>query len=306
LLAKLSRPIQRIDSHPSQQRGEITDPPVEALTTSVQYARPALRSTSPELAGPDQQLFCRECVKNQHMLTQALAEYLPPPNHPEYPKYEASIDQYRQELEHRYPQVCADCLPKVRNRIRAAGYAAKTDHLRRNLEKTRKGFVPYGHSRWGWRNVLLFVAKQTYFISVLLGVMWHAFGALMRPEDGLRDEDEGSCMMRAFVQREVEPRCFDDLFEFAKWGWLCGVLTFWWNPKLNDKANGSGGRLRGLGSYLSLQAIVLALRALSLWHLRTVSLTRRDALNVFKAEHGFMVAFLILVSFAAKYFYIVI
>jgi hypothetical protein len=277
------------------ERGEITDPPIEVHTTSVQYARPAMRATSPELASPDQELFCRECLKNQYMLTQALAEYLPPPNHPDYHKFEASIEQYRQDLEHRYPQVCADCLPKVRNRIRAAGYAAKTDHLRRNLEKTRKGFVQYGYSRWGWRNVLLFVAKQIYFISILLGVMWHAFGALMRAEDEMREED-GSCMLRAFRQREVEPRCFEDLFEFAKWGWLCGLLTCWWNPKLSDKANGSGGRFRGLRTYLTLQAVVLAVRGFSLWHLQSVSLRRRDALSLFKAEHAFMTIFIVITT----------
>lgn len=229
------------------------------------------------------------------MLTQALAEYLPPPNDPNYHQFEASIEQYRQDLEHRYPQVCADCLPKVRNRIRAAGYAAKTDHLRRNLEKTRKAFVQYGQGRWGWRDVLLFVAKQIYFISILLGVMWHAFGAMMHAEDGLRDED-GSCMIRAFKEKEVEPRCFDDLFEIAKWGWLCGLLTCWWNPKLSEKANGSGGRFRGLRSHLLLQAAVFAVRGLSLWYLRSVSPTRRDALNLFKAEHAFMAIFIITVS----------
>jgi len=277
-----------------QQRGEITDPPVEAQdnTWNVRYAQPVPRPVSPELATPSDQLFCSTCLKNQYMFTQALSEYLPPPSDPEYFKYEASVDEYKQSLERRYPQVCADCLPRVRSRIRAAGYAAKTDHLRRVLDRTRGGALE--DKPWGWRNGLVFVAMQLYYSSILLQGIWHLSGALMRPE-GLGDANV-SCISQAVWERSLEPRCFDELWEFARVGIVCGLMSFWWNPRLKDKASGSGGRLRGLEQHLFLQAIILAVRTFSLWYLHSVSPTQRDALSFFKAQHAFMLVFLALVS----------
>ncbi|KAF2200479.1 hypothetical protein GQ43DRAFT_373710 [Delitschia confertaspora ATCC 74209] len=280
------------------ERGEITDPPAEAtgFTSNFHYARPVPRATSPELAGPPEQdsLFCRECLKNQQLVATALAEYLPSPDDPEYTKYEATVDAYKNDLEQRYPQVCADCIPRVRSRIRAAGYAAKTDHLRRVLEKTRNGGALYGRSSWNWRNIVLLLAGWIYVASVIFGLLWHTFGALMRPEDVLNDESQ--CAYQAWNRGQVEPQCFDHMWVYAQIGLLCGLLSFWWNPKLQQKASGSSGRLKGLRSHMTLQAVLLAARILSMYYLAEVPSTFQNALDIFRAGHAFMGFFVLLVS----------
>lgn len=76
---------------------------------------------------------------NQHLLTQTLASYLPAQTDPQYPLFEKNYPRYRKELEERYPPLCRNCEPRVRERLQVTGYAAKTDHLRRMVEQTRKG-----------------------------------------------------------------------------------------------------------------------------------------------------------------------
>ncbi|OCK81750.1 hypothetical protein K432DRAFT_350468 [Lepidopterella palustris CBS 459.81] len=281
------------------ENGEITDPPaLETPTSPHQYAHLVPRATSPELGAQDGELFCQNCQKNQFLLTQALAEYLPPQNDPKYAEYEAASEQYRRSLEDRYPQVCINCAPRVQNRLRAAGYAAKTDHLRRMMEKTRHGPVYPAGSSWGWRNLIVFLGGGTYLWSILLGLLWHIFGALMRQEDGTSAVGVLGfrvCLEQAAKEHSVEPKCFVFVIPMAQYALVLGVLSFWWNYKLQDKVRGSGGRMVGLWSYLRLQILVLAVRAASLWYLQNV-LPIKNALEIFRAAHSFMIVFILLVD----------
>src|SRR6185436_4840701 len=67
-----------------------------------------------------------------------------------------------------YPQVCGDCEPKVLERIQQAGYTAKTDHLRRIIDRSRQ-------TRAGWRtplDVLDLLGRRLWQAGLALQLLW--------------------------------------------------------------------------------------------------------------------------------------
>ncbi|KAJ9665111.1 hypothetical protein H2201_004771 [Coniosporium apollinis] len=286
------------------QNGQITDPPAIQTPTGVQFAQPVLRSTSPELSAPADNLFCSTCLKNQHILTTALASYLPPPSDPRYREFEDAAAEYRNKLERRYPQVCADCAPRVERRIRAAGYAAKTDHLRRMMAKTQGGGTRSGKGKLTWRDVVLLLAGVAWWTSLAGQLAWDLLGALVSLDRdvGLRPEDSwvdvAACVWQAVRYKEVERSCFAWSTYHAGVALALGVVSCWWNNKLRAKLQEPSGRLGGLSEHLRLQAVVLIVRAASIWMLHEpedVSLS----LAVFRAAHLFMVVFMVMTTFVS-------
>ncbi|KKY27394.1 hypothetical protein UCDDS831_g00796 [Diplodia seriata] len=160
------------------ENGEITDPPVAESAQPARYAHyvPA-RSPSPNLAAPDHSLFCATCLKNQHLLTQTLAAYLPPPSDPNYKAFERSYPEYRRNLERRYPQVCVDCAPRVRERIEAAGYAAKTDYLKRLLQRPHREMDRRYWTGPMWQSTIVYWAGWFWWISIVIHFCWSLLGA---------------------------------------------------------------------------------------------------------------------------------
>lgn len=188
----------------------------------------------------------------------------------------------------------------MRQRIRAAGYAAKTDHLRRMMQRTKHGSVPSRKVGWGWRNVLVFLGGQAYAISIILSLIWHIFGVFLNPipEYGMRPAETPGpkiCLTQAVRDQEVEQACFSSMVPLAKDGLMLGIFSFWWNNRLNEKVKGSGGRMVGLSAHLKFQMVVLAARATGIWCLQEVG-TIKLALQVFRAAHLFMIIFTIIVS----------
>lgn len=176
------------------QNGDITDPPV--ATTSAAASPPSFarqKSPSPGLlsdAGASftatfdgdgvagsSNVFCATCLKNQHLFVSSLAQYFPPdPSHPDFAELERKYFRFRKSLERRYPQVCADCEPAVLERIRQAGYTAKTDHLERMVRYSRQVRVTQptlldhasrlGHWLW-WLGLVFQVLWQLGVVGVL-------------------------------------------------------------------------------------------------------------------------------------------
>lgn len=100
-----------------------------------------------------------------------MAQYFPSdPNHPDTPELERKYFRFRQGLEQRYPQVCADCEPRVLDRIREAGYTAKTDHLRRMVDYSRQvrltRATPLDAANW--------IGRKLWWAGLLLQILWQA------------------------------------------------------------------------------------------------------------------------------------
>lgn len=286
------------------QKGQITDPPTPSTPTQVQYAQRIFRHTSPDLEPPSEPLFCATCLKNQHLYTQSLAEYLPPVTDPQYAKYEASYEEYKRNLERRYPQVCAQCEPRARARIQAAGYAAKTDHLRRMMERTRRGSIPKLNDGSGWRWLLVTLGGLAWWSSILLQGAWHVAGATLAQETmGAMTANDDSPSWQTCVQWSTSDlsgrqRCFRQASPLVGWSLVAALASFWWNPKLKDKISGRNARMTGLAEHLWLQAVMIAVRTAAWWMLNDTASSLLPQ-RAFGGAHAFMIAFLALSTIAS-------
>ncbi len=231
------------------------------------------------------------------MLTETLASYLPPPSDPNYSAYESSYPQYKHNLEERYPQVCETCEPRVRERIKATGYAAKTDHLRRMMERTK---ARGGRSRKpGWRDVVLFLGKMGWSISLMGQMWWNIMCVLVRREAGdelgriEKDPSMFVCLRQAILN-DVAEECETTAFRWARIALFLGLMSMWWNNRFIEKVRNSGGRMVGLRDYYKLQVIIITARASALWLFGGNWIVLDEAR--FRGVHLFLLVFTMLVS----------
>lgn len=240
-----------------------------APPAALAYAVP--RSSSPARPAEPEPMFCAACQRNQLLLNKTLAEYLPDEDDPDYARYAASLDTYRDELEERYPQVCHLCLPRVQDQIRAAGYAAKADNLRRMIDRSREHSRTAHTSRQAWTLSLIALAKCLYMASVVVGLLWHALGLMVVPE---HDSSAGGdtnwrlCLQTALCVRRVDQSCvMSPLAQtLLQASLLADLLTVWWNPKLASKTNSITGRMRGLKTLWFVRATLLLLRTAAFFY----------------------------------------
>lgn len=187
------------------------------------------------------------------MYTYNLSQFLPDPDHPDYERLEAELPEYQKGLEQRYPQCCARCEPKVRAQLHQATYNARSDHLRRVLDKSRQRRIA---SRWGWRSLLVSAAGLGYFASLALQVLWHLYGSQIVE----RSSVPGFRLVVCLERRAFLSQCLDLMEPLVGLSLTLGLLCIWWNPKWQHKLLNNEGRLVGLYEYYSAQFALLCLR----------------------------------------------
>ncbi|KAH9876156.1 hypothetical protein J1614_004035 [Plenodomus biglobosus] len=283
------------------QRGNIADPPLEEITTaastSYQYVRS--RSPTPSMHAPAEDLFCDNCLRNQAVYTKLLSDYLPDEDDPDYDKFLAAYDDYKVEVEERYPQVCAKCLPRVQAQIDKAGYEARADHLRRIMEMSeKKRAAPH---TWGetLRSCMVSAGKWIYVFSLLAGLLWHTLGLMMAaPNDGMWADDTffpDACLSQALFVRSVDESCVlsKSVLNLAWLGIFADLISVWWNPKLQTMAKVLTGRMVGLKSLWSIRVAVVALRSFSLYYWQGVTVDD-NSITSFQRSHTIMLVVLLL------------
>ncbi|MCJ1395938.1 hypothetical protein MMC18_008824 [Xylographa bjoerkii] len=280
------------------ENGEITDPPAFDDAPNVRYARTIERPVSPSFQSSDELLFCNTCIKNQHVLTQALASYLPSPTDPQYPDYEKQYPEYRRGLEERYPQVCDNCKPRVQERLRATGYAAKTDHLRRMMDKSRS--AQQNQYRWNWRHVVVHAGGFGWLLGLMGQISWNSLGAMTKFEGELQDHTT-SVLLQNCIQQTLglgwnALECTKFVEPLATVSLVLGFVSIWWNPRLSSKINGKLGRLVGLNEFYKLQGILNLTRLLAWYSIGRNHGFRLDS-STTKAVHAIMLVFNLVVSF---------
>lgn len=267
------------------QNGEITDPPADDVSSNARYAQPLARQTSAVFQTPDDSLFCPTCLKNQHLVSQALASYLPSPDAPDYAEYVKAEDEYLKGLEERYPQVCKRCEPRVQERIRAAGYAAKTDHLRRMMDRTRGCGIQYRDTSWG--SPLVALGGIGWFLSLTGQTLWDGLSLLNSTEErhGLRDPRDSAsgsmCLQQVMRGTGSVSDCTESLCSAAGLALLLGFLSSWWHPMLQESLRRKGGRAVGTSEFYQLQGMLLIIRWVTWWYLHGSDLK----VHVTKAAH---------------------
>ena len=245
---------------------------------------------------PDDSLFCPTCLKNQHLVSQALASYLPPPDTPDYAEYVKAEDEYLKGLEERYPQVCERCEPRVQERIRAAGYAAKTDHLRRMMDRTRGYGIQYRDANWA--SPLVSLAGFGWFLSLAGQIVWDGLSLFDTREEnhGLRDahgSTSGStCLQQVMRGSGSISDCTEQLYSAVGLALLLGVLSSWWNPVLQETLRRKGGRAVGTAEYYQLQGLLLTVRCVTWWYISNSALD----VQMTKAAHLSLLVFSTIVS----------
>lgn len=237
------------------ENGDITDVPVEAANPPQQYAQ----SIHGEDPFPSNSLFCSTCVKNQYLYTTALSQYLPDPEDPKYDQLEEALPAYKEQLEQRYPQCCAQCESRVKQQLQKTVYEAKGDNLRRMLQRSRERRIS---NRLGWRRLLVSLAGLIQLLSLIIQLLWHLLGA--RGSQERMNVRVSSC-----VKGEVLlAHCAAIPEGLMGLSLLMGLITLWWNPRWQHKLEGKEGRLTGLNKFYQVQVALLSLRFLT-WVLIT-------------------------------------
>lgn len=224
----------------------------------------ATRYAAPQPPVPVDNVFCQTCLKNQHLFTKSLAQYFPDdPTDPEYERLELHYFRYRKGLEKRYPQVCDDCAARVEQRIQQAGYTAKTDHLRRMMDLSRRN-----HSRARRKTALDRISslgKAVWIAGFFLQMLWHLV-IILRATPG-PDADP----LRRLSRRSLAA-LLDGLRKMAsvlprdekliRWSLEAAVLSAWWNPHFVQFKRGFARHLVGLGQWYAFQALTIFSRFL--------------------------------------------
>lgn len=233
-----------------------------------------------------------------------LASYLPPSADANDADYESQYPRYRARLEEQYPQVCEECSPRVSERIRATGYAAKTDHLRRMMERTREIKEQKGLGSWGWRDAMVMAGSLGWWTSLAGQAAWNVMGAMVKPdyEDGLRAEETEAtlsiCSHQYMQFRVMTSECAALAAPIAGLALVLGVVSIWWNNRLSEKARLPGCRMVGLKDYYKLQVLVLMAR-IGAWVFLKDGYAAGLSLPALRAAHLFMLVFIAIVSILA-------
>ncbi|KAI5250418.1 hypothetical protein E4T43_00195 [Aureobasidium subglaciale] len=285
--------------------GDITDPPATPSSRqNTSFAHPPPRPTSP-VQPESTNLFCKTCLKNQQMVANLLAEYLPAEDDPQYLKYEAEYPQYRKSLERRYPQVCPRCAPKVEQHLKRTNYVAKADFLTRNLERSKSNAINTLPTSASLGISALNLVAMAWWGSALFQLYWHALAFLGIPGDNEEVADLTSlmvvgCSINGFRLRMLPSGCPHLFVDLVRKSLYLAFWLLWWNPTFKD-------RLRfpyrthhalGLADFYRYQFAILALRTTAWWYLSGPWIDG-SASDINKGMHGCAALFIVLSTIAS-------
>ncbi|KAK4101972.1 hypothetical protein N658DRAFT_485819 [Parathielavia hyrcaniae] len=276
------------------ENGDITDPPVatEKEATPRQYAVP--RAFSPPSSPTSNPIFCATCLKNQHLLSASLAQYLPDPDDPDYAEREKGLYRFRRNQERLYPQICADCEPRVRQRLEQAAYTAKTDLLRRMLDRSASRSKSI--KTRGWLETLDAAGRWLWIAGFVLQLAWHALvvHGLLLQYLVLLKADESLFTFRLLRICGPVVACLPPAERLLRWSSLATIFSVWWNPRFAPIFRGFTRHISGVTKWYLFQAMAVALR-ISLQTSWDLTSSNPLLLNVQTAGHAFVAAFAILI-----------
>ncbi|KAF2652465.1 hypothetical protein K491DRAFT_781044 [Lophiostoma macrostomum CBS 122681] len=256
------------------ERGEITDPPAQADSPAhrVQYASARAPFAMAPPAAPAFQL-CDVCLRNQEIVRNKMALYIPDPSDPDYKEYEANAEDHKLEMQTRYPPVCDNCQPGLDQAIRQADYSARTANLLRVLEDSKK-VKQRLMSRELMRELQwIDVGKWLYFASLLVGVTWHFLGAFAwrtssepRPSLALMSPD---CARKLWKEQCWDLTCFNNppVIVLVGLSLLADFVSiFAWHRELKQMRMRPGGKLSWETLRWQSRLVLVAVRGYVFWY----------------------------------------
>ena len=264
-------------------------------------------------------LFCNDCLKNQHLVRSSLAQYVP--EEQDTIAVDRNYLKFKESLEKRYPQVCEDCLPRVVERLKQSSYTAKTDHLRRLLDKTRQNVAP-GKKRKSWLDVSHILGEILWILGIFGQLLWNFVGIsghltrrlsdistsdLLTSEPLIDpDSDIAVSPVASWMPAVVNILNHDGtsmwspghygiiVRNLAKWSLLLSFISFWWNPKFKEGYRGYHRHIKGFQDWYKYQALLLIARVV-FWSMMRYKLLDRVDPSATIGVHIFMLGFTILV-----------
>lgn len=187
-------------------------------------------------------------------------------------------------------------------------YAAKADHLRRMMDRSRGGFAA-GASIGVAYNVLFRLAGVAWVLNIVLQACWHAMSAMSVPQQWSMDEYEESmyagtptpeqCVYQAVNSRKLHKACVAPATEWMPYVLLLSLATIWWNRQSHTMLSRPNVARTGVREYYVLQVVTFVVRVTA-WHF-----LRPDAPHLagdmLKAGHLFMIMLLALVCSSRIY-----
>lgn len=241
------------------QNGEITDPPVSVTKATtpraVKYAVP--RAISPP-SSPSGAVFCETCLKNQHLVAASLAQYLPDdPDSPDYAELEKKYYRFRKGLEQRYPQICSDCEPKVRQRIEQSAYTAKTDVLRRMIDRTENHRTK---KEWSPLHLFDLIGSWLRVVALTLQLLWHASVLYPLLVDYIASQEDLAWMQPTLRMGLAFFGLLPATDLLINWSLIATVCGSWWNPRFVQTVRGFTKHLAGFSNWYMYQVMVISIR----------------------------------------------
>ncbi|RYP02273.1 hypothetical protein DL765_010756 [Monosporascus sp. GIB2] len=204
-------------------------------------------------------------TRNQYLVTSVLAQYEWPDetSGPEAVAAERKFWALRKDVEKRYPQVCADCEPKVEKRLRDASYTAQTDHLRRMMDRTRSQRQEV--KRRGVLDVVDAVGNRIWHLGFILQFWWHAAVLFSIFQDYYSLADGNSWM--SLVLRAARRAGFDKLphgDQLIRWAIHLSMFSLPWNPRFKQTVRGFTTHIIGFKQWYMYQILILLIRFICL------------------------------------------
>ncbi|RYP34718.1 hypothetical protein DL767_004164 [Monosporascus sp. MG133] len=204
-------------------------------------------------------------TRNQYLVTSVLAQYEWPDetSGPEAVAAERKFWALRKDVEKRYPQVCADCEPKVEKRLRDASYTAQTDHLRRMMDRTRSQRQEM--KQRGILDVVDAVGKRFWHLGFILQFWWHAavLFSIFRDYYSLADGNSWmSVMLRAARRAGFDKLPQED--QLIRWAIHLSMFSLPWNPRFKQTIRGFTTHIVGFKQWYMYQILILLIRFICL------------------------------------------
>lgn len=195
--------------------------------------------------------------------------------------------------------MCANCAPRVQERIRNSTYAAKTDALRRIMEKSRQTHHKTSISL-SWRVLVVRIGGLVWWTSIAVQILWHVITALASIDHDLRlivMPTIRDCASQMIIDRSMPSYCILSASEYVQKGLFGALATIWWNNKLAEKTGGRSLRLTGLQEHIKLQIVALTGRVAAWWFLKDPDAFSTNE-NAYRGFNVVAAAVLFVVSFS--------
>lgn len=155
--------------------------------------------------------------------------------------------------------MCAECEPKVEKGLREASYTARTDHLRRMMDRTRtqrkevksKGILDLidATGRWIWHTG--YILQFWWHVAVLLSI----FSEYYSSADG---KSWVSLVLRIASRAGVHKLPHGD--RLIRWALNMSMFSLPWNPRFKQTIRGFTTHIVGFKEWYMYQILTFVIR----------------------------------------------